>query len=404
MSKCFGIVAEFNPFHNGHAALLRFARQNGADYIAAVMSGNAVQRGSFAVTDKRIRAKAALLCGCDIVIELPIAYSLASARPFASGAISLLKSTGFVDAVCFGSENGDAAELEKLSILADAPETEKEMLAKLSAGVTFARARQEAFAKLYGQEAAMQISSPNNILALEYLRAMRHLAWDAEVLTMKRTGTDHDSAVAGDEFASASYLRGNLGRLSTFVPAKAMEVYSAAMESGLFPADEAKLETAILSHFRRTTRDDLAALPDISEGIENRLYKAARQATSLNGFMMTAKTKRYTLARIRRLVLSSFLGITAADAKTPIPYIRVLGFNDKGRELLAKAKDKAMLPVHTSLAVLEKQNEACGRFAYLEAGATDQHSLALPETLACGYEYTANAVYSKTIKKTKNLK
>lgn len=395
MKKCFGIVAEFNPFHNGHAALCRFGRKNGATHILAVMSGNTVQRGSFAITDKRIRARAALLGGVDLVLELPLTYSLSSARPFAAGAVRLLHATGCVDALCFGSENGNAEVLSDISAIIDSPELNAVLKERLKEGVTFARARREAAETLYGGEIANILSSPNNILALEYLREARLLDWDAEVFIMKRTGVPHDGDVSSGEFASASYLRRHLNCWEAFVPASAMCVYTDAIKKGLFPADEKKLETAILSRLRSMAPEALRSLPDLSEGLENRLYKAIRSSSSLDELLMSVKTKRYTLSRIRRLVLSAFLGVRAGDSEMPPPYARVLGFNDKGAELLSTMKTSCTSPVHTSLATLERISSQCARFAFLEASATDQFALSLPSPPDCGYEYTASAVYIK---------
>jgi predicted nucleotidyltransferase len=361
------------------------------------MSGNAVQRGSFAITDKYTRARAALLCGVDLVVELPLPFVLSSARGFASGAISLLKAMGCVDGLCFGSESGDIDVLRTLSSRIDDPDVICEMRKELGRGLTFARARQRAVQALYGEETARHIASPNNILAIEYLREMAIQQWPARALTLRRIGARHDSLGASGTVASASFLRekaASLDETAAYYPVKAYQVLCDALQKGIFPADESLLETAVLSHLRRLDKSHLKMLPDLSEGLENRLYKSIRTSQSLEALFGAVKTKRYTLARIRRLILCAFTGVTASDMASP-PYVHILGFNKKGSDMLSDMKQLCALPVHTSLAVLERHNAACARFAALETAMGDQYGLILPCARACGYDYSASAVFIK---------
>lgn len=395
MSGVFGVVAEFNPFHNGHAALCDAARKNGATHIVAVMSGNFVQRGSPAITDKRVRARCALLAGANLVLELPVPYATATAQRFARGAMSILQASGVVDGIAFGSECGDAQALSQAAAAVDAPEVIAAMRAFLREGLTFARARELAVGCCYPKEIAALLSSPNNALAIEYLRQAAHIGWDAEVFTLARQGVDHDSPHASQEVASASYLRAHsrLEDVAAFVPPRALETLAGAIADGLYPCDEAKLETALLSQLRRMSVEEFAALPDVSEGLENRLYAAVRQGRSLEELYALLKTKRYTLARIRRLVLSAYLGIRRADTEAPPPYIRVLGFDAHGSALVSAMKKRCKLPASTSLARLRAHGGSCERFAGLEELATDLYGLLLPVPPACGYEYTAAGVF-----------
>jgi predicted nucleotidyltransferase len=389
--KCFGVVAEFNPFHNGHAALCKAARDAGATHVIAVMSGNFVQRGSIAVTDKYVRSGAALNCGCDLVIELPLAAAVAPAKRFAMGAVRLLHATRCVDTLFFGSEAGDIDPLKRAAGAVGDPAVQAAARVYLASGMTFAKARQLAVEAVYGPEIASVLAEPNNNLAVEYIRAAEALGWRCGLHTIPRVEAAHDSDKPGAGVASASYLRTRPGELGGYVPEAAMAVYIQAREDGLYPADPAKLETAILAALRRMGIDELAALPDVSEGLEGRLYRAIRASGSLAELEMAAKTKRYTLARIRRLIMSAFLGITAEDAAATPPYIHVLGFNKGGAELLSRMKDAA-LPVHTSLARLERISPECARAARLEAAAGDVYSLALPRPRPCGEAYRAKAV------------
>ncbi|MFV0401559.1 MAG: nucleotidyltransferase family protein [Oscillospiraceae bacterium] len=396
MDKAFGVVAEFNPFHNGHNALIHMARREGFTHCAAVMSGNFMQRAQPAVAEKRVRTLAALRGGVDLVLELPVAYATSSARRFAWGAVSLLQSSGSINTLCFGSEAGELDNLERLASVMDSPRMDHAMRRFLDTGLTFAKARELAAGEVLGPDSARLLAQPNNLLGVEYLRAKRELSWNARAITFPRVGVDHDSDKTWGKFASASMLRSmsdNPIFMAPYMPEEAWDALKAARKEGLFPADAAKLETAILSHLRRLSQEQLRTLPDLSEGIEDRLYAAIRQAVTLEDVYDGVKTKRYTHSRVRRLVLSAFLGLTESDVTAPPPYIRVLGFNRRGRELLSEMKALASLPIHQSLARLEGLSPACRRFASLEALSTDLYTLSLPKPRPCGYDYTAEGVF-----------
>ena len=393
MQKIYGIIAEFNPFHNGHEILCKRAREHGAQYIVAVMSGNFVQRGSAAITDKRIRAKAALACGVDLVIELPTPWAMSAAQVFARGAVSILQNLGCVDTLFFGSECGDIPLLEKTADAAQSGIVSEKTRAYMKDGAAYASARQKAVEECYGESVSNCLRSPNNILAVEYISAMRTLGWGAETATVLREGAGHDSGTPAGKAASGSYLRSNLEGWGEYVPAPAYEIYKEARKRGQLPASADRLEAAILSYLRRLPRERLARLPDISEGLEDRLYKGIRAAVSLDGLYEIIKTKRYTMARIRRLVLAAFLGLEREDSAGNPPYLRIIGMNEKGAAILKKAQP--VLPLHTSLAKLENNSAVCARAAFLEAGAGDQYSLMMKSPYQCGFEYTASAVIIK---------
>jgi predicted nucleotidyltransferase len=387
MKKTAGIIAEFNPFHKGHAALIRAAREEGADSVVAVMSGNFVQRGSPAVTDKRVRAQAALLCGVDLVLELPLVCAMAPAQRFARGAAEVLAATGVVNTLAFGSECGEAEPLRELAVLLESPDLAHRIQPHLAEGKTFAKARELAAGELNPALAPL-LATPNNVLAVEYLRAAKELGWDPALFTIPRQGAAHDGAPIG-EYASASYLRSceELAQLAPYVPSRAMAAYHLAAATGKYPSKPEALDIAILAHLRRLTPDDLARLPDLSEGLENRLYNAIRTAPSLPGLLTALKTKRYTMARLRRLVLAAFLGLTVSDAATPVPYIRVLGATEAGKDLLSAMKRTCRLPTSHSLARLRDLGGTAERFAALEDAATNLFALTLPEPMGCGSEY-----------------
>ncbi len=355
------------------------------------MSSAALRRSRSALT--------ALKCGADLVVELPLPYCSATAQRFAKGGVFLLKALGCVDMLAFGSECGDVEKLGLLAKAVDEKRVTHMMREILKQGLTFAKARERAVREIYGGEMASLLSSPNNALAVEYLREAGLQGLKAAPFTIRRVGQAHDcAALGGGErgLASASYLRAQIydhALLRENVPEAALAVYENAFAAKLMPHDSAKLEIAVLSHLRRLNRKELAVLPDISEGLEHRFYAAIREARTLEELERGLKTKRYTMARVRRLVLSAFLGVTADDVDTPPPYIRALGFSARGRELLPTIKKQSLLPFGTSLASLRNLGGACERFARLEANATDLYSLGLPTPLKCGYEYTAKGVY-----------
>lgn len=392
MNIC-GIIAEFNPFHNGHAWLIRKVREAGATHIAAVMSGNFVQRGEPAITEKRVRAEAALSGGADLVLELPLPYACASAQGFAFGAVSALSSLGCIETLAFGSESGNLEALQDAAAALEHPKLPALLAAAGKDGSAFARARQEAVSELAGEQTARLLSSPNNTLAIEYLRQLKHTGSAMKPFTIKRTAVSHDSGVPAEDMASASYLRKHfsLEALARYTPTAS--VYKAAVEEGLMPADFCKLENAVLAKLRTMDINSFKELPDLSEGLENRLAAAVRKASGLEELYFLIKTKRYPLARIRRLVLSAFLDIPKSYCRHTPPYLRILGMNRAGREILAKASP--VIPMSHSAAHLDGLGGLAAGFIRLEAASTDLYTLALPKPLSCGYEYTAGSTFIK---------
>lgn len=391
------IAAEYNPFHNGHAYQIAQTRKAGATHIAAIMSGNFTQRGTAAIAEKRARCRSALSGGVDLVVELPMPYAMATAQRFAFGVASIAKAMGCVDVLSFGSESGYISILQAAARAVDSPEVIERTRQLLKEGVTYARARQSAVSEICGDEVAYMLSSPNDLLAVEYIRQLVFLKSDILPFAVTRVGVGHDSEKAGREFASASFIRalvrsGGVQGASDFMPPEVMKSFSQAFEEFLAPIDERKLESMMLGVLRRLTPEEFLELPDLSEGLENRVYAAMRQACSVSELYALAKSKRYTAARIRRVVMSAFLGLyDELGAQSP-PYIRVLGFNERGREILAMMKKSASLPVSDSLAYLRKQSEECAKFADFEARSTDMYLLGLPQIRPCGFDFTANSI------------
>ncbi len=389
-----GIIAEFNPLHNGHAHLLSEAKKIASDGVVVVQSGNFTQRGTPAVLEKHRRAETALLCGADLVLELPLAFSVAGAQTFAYGGVSALDALGAVDTLLFGSECG---KIEHLQTAADALfnlAVESAIHERMQAGAPFAAAREQAVRAVYGEEIASLLQTPNNILGIEYLRALRTLSSKITPQTVLRIGTPHDARETADGFASGQALRQKIENgedVRAFLPTASLEILCAEMQKGFAPAQYAKLDVAVLAFLRKSTAADFSDVPDVSEGIENRILTAARTARTLFEVFGSAKTKRYTHARLRRIVLCAFLGVRRSDAEK-LPYLRVLGFSERGKAILRAARQSAKLPIVMRASDIEYLSASAQRSFTLECRATDIYNLTLPEIRPCGTEMTENLV------------
>ena len=367
-----GIVAEYNPFHGGHAFHIAETRRRlGGCAVVAVMSGNWIQRGECAVLDKWTRTRAALEGGVDLVLELPTPWAVSSAESFARGAVELLAASGVVTCLSFGSECGEADRLRQVADCLDSPRYPDALRRFLEEGAPFALCRQRAAEELLGPELAGLLACPNNNLGVEYLRALNALGSGIRPVTVRRAGAGHDGGDHPD-YPSASFLRGEVlsGRVSADTPASL--VYG---------------ERWMLAVLRAMDEEDFAALPDCGEGLSRRIYRAVRQGRSLEEVYGLAKTKRYAHARIRRAALWAALGLRAADRPDRPSYLRVLGANGQGRALLREMKTRAALPVITK--------PAHGRgvpLLELEARCTDLYQLCREVPGPCGLEWTTNPV------------
>ncbi len=341
-----GIVCEYNPFHNGHKFHVEETRKKtGADAIVAIMSGNFVQRGDSSIFPKELRAKIAIENGADLVLELPTAYSTASAEFFALGAVRTLNALGCIDFLSFGAECDDLASLcEMAELLANEPTEFSELLNKFSAsGLSFPSARAKAVENFLGNEKADILSSPNNLLGIEYLKALILQKSSIKPVAIFRKGAGHDAQETADGIASASYIRDLItsGKdFSEFIPENANSVLKDAA-----PHSITKLKEAILCHLIKTPAEDLRKIADVSEGLENRIKDAALSSKTLDELYDAIKTKRYTHSRIRRIILSAFLGITESGRKTVPKYIKILDHNETGQKIIAAAKKTATLPI-----------------------------------------------------------
>lgn len=348
MATVLGIIAEYNPFHNGHFYQIEEAKkQTGAKYVVAVMSGNFTQRGNTSLIDKWAKAQMALENGVDIVLELPTIYSVSSAENFAEGAIKILDSLKIIDTLCFGTETADFAALNNIAnVLHNEP---KEYVAilnhELGKGISYPKARENALMMYLNdiKRYASILSGSNNILAIEYLKALKRLKSDMTPFSIQRKKVYYNDERIIDEFASSTAIRKLIAteqyeEVRKVVPMSSYMLLKEKIEKGNFVIDIIKFEKEILYNLRKMTVKQIAELPDVTEGLEYAIKNAANSCNSLLELVNIIKSKRYTQTRIQRILVYALLGITKKDmanARKVIPYARVLGFNKNGREMLS---------------------------------------------------------------------
>lgn len=388
--KSVGIVAEYNPFHFGHEYHIEKTRELVGEECAIIcaMSGDFVQRGEAALYSKFARAEAAVCAGADLVLELPLPWSLSSAEGFARGAVALLAAAG-VQYISFGSEVGDCAPLEALADILCAPEMNEKVKKVLgeNATLSYALARRIAVEKEDRALAAL-LDSPNNILAVEYLKAIRPMSPDITPLTVQRAGAGHDAQGNAEGISSAMEIRNRIARgdkIERFVPPAAAAVYAAERARGRELASHNAMELCILSRLRMLPKETFLALPDADGGAGARLYEAARTQPTLEDVLASAKTKRYALARIRRMTMCAALGITADMANGTPPYLRVLAASQRGCAVLRALNDsESAIPVITKPAAVKALSAQCTQVFAIGASAHDLYTLAFPSHEARG--------------------
>ena len=360
-----GIVCEYNPFHKGHKYQIDEAKKlSGCQAAVCVMSGSMVQRGEVALLNKWERARTALENGADLVIELPAYYVLQSADQFAFGALEALTKSNLVSAISFGSESADAKGIKNCAkILADESSELKSAICKFTEeGFSYPFAMQKAMDTIFPEYSSF-LQNPNDMLGVCYVSSMLKMGKNLDVFPVKRLGADHNSNEASGSFASSSYIRKVLsenGDISAFVPyEKIGETYSLK-----------SIESFILGVFLTASAKKLSNVPGIEEGFENRLITCAKKAKNLDEFFSLCTSKRYTLSRVKRTVLSCIMGM---EKGMECDYIRVLGMNDKGAALLKQAKDSTELPFVTKTADFKASEKSTFKYDIL---ATDIASLA----------------------------
>ena len=336
--KTVGIICEYNPLHLGHKKQLDTVRAMDPDCgIVCLMSGNYVQRGAPAIFDKSLRAKAAILSGADLVLELPVTAALSSAEGFAAGGVGIL--SRLCDSLCFGAETADAGLLTDTARTLLSDDFPPALRARLDEGNSFPAARAAALEDL-GLDSSV-LSLPNNILAVEYCKAILSQGSAMQPFPIRREGSYHDET-ADHENPSATAVRQLILRShdwKSYIPEQARSVFDSAAMHTL-----AAGERAILARLRTMTDDEFEALPYGSEGLWRKLMHASRSCATLEQIATATKSKRYTRTRIDRMILCAFLGLTAKNLAVPAPYARVLAFNDTGRSILKNVKNTGAFP------------------------------------------------------------
>ena len=363
MANVLGIIAEYNPFHNGHLYHLNKSKKDtNSNYTIAVMSGNFTQRGSASLIDKWEKTEMAISNGVDLVIELPVLYSTSSAENFADGAVKLLDSLKIVDYLSFGSETPNLQVLEHLAdILYYEPKEYKALLSiELDKGLSFPKARENALMMYLNDQKNIKaiLGAPNNILAIEYLKALKRNNSKIHPYTIGRFEADYNSKTFNGNIASSTAIRNIIKNngfniLPRLLPQSSLAILAKNIKAGHIIPDISAFEKEIIFILRKMSLAELRDLPDVSEGLEYSIKDAANSCNSIYEFLNIIKSKRYTSTRLQRIMVYALLGITKKDmeiSKKANPYIRVLGFNEKGKYLLSEiSKANPKLNIITSV-------------------------------------------------------
>lgn len=365
--KVTGIIAEYNPFHNGHLYQIEQVKKIGTDYVVIVMSGNFLQRGTPSILDKWSRTEMALSCGADLVIELPSVFATASAQYFARGGVSILDKLGCADTISFGCESNDISMIQTLSsYLLEEPDEYKEKLQNyLRAGNSFPKARELALTECLSPEAAEFASSPNNILALEYCIALLERHSSMNIIPIKRKGSGyHDSELSKETFASATAIRDILVKNNTSLPTDINEYIPNTVYSILTEKKNDYItqnDFSSLLHYKLLTESNssLSKYADVTEDLSDKIFKNLRNYRDYTSFCELLKSKELTYSRINRALTHILLNITQEmyeDAKSNdyAEYARILGFRKEASPLLSEIGKKTTIPLISKLADASK--------------------------------------------------
>ena len=407
MSKVLGIIAEYNPFHNGHLLhLTKSKEETGAEYSICIMSGNFVQRGNTSIVNKWVKTEMALKSGIDLVLELPTVYSISSAENFAEGAIKLLNSLKIVDTVSFGSENSDIDILNRISgILYEEPKQYVEFLnEELKKGLSFPKARENAILLyLNDQKYSNILNQPNNTLAIEYLKALKKYKSHIMPIAIKREKAFYNSNCIVDEYASATAIRNMIvnnqfNDIRKVMPRLAYDLLMQEIENNQYVIDISKFEKEILYSIRRLSTADLKKFPEVNEGLENAIKNAANSCNTLAELINIIKSKRYTQTRIQRILLYILLNITKKDmyiSRKTVPYARILGYSPKCKELISEiynANPKITLITSVKNFFDSSNNKTYKHMLSKDILATNIYTLAYKNNSVANLDYTKRIV------------
>lgn len=357
-----GIIVEYNPLHKGHIHHIKTSKKiTNCDGVICVMSGNFVQRGMPALLDKWSRTKAALECGVDLVIELPLIYSISSAEFFAFGAVSLLNNLGVVNNLCFGSECGNINDLCNIAkiLYEESSEFKNYLKLYLKQGLSYPVSRSKALVDVFNENinANEILSNSNNILAIEYCKSLLKTQSSITPYTVKRIGSLYNEPNLNNSFSSATSIRNHIQNAKNIQPLKdILPLPSFNIIEKNFHNKTLVFKDSIFPYVKYrslTEKNTLENLLDVSEGLHNKIYKSLQQSNSYEDLIIKSKSKRYTYTRISRILCQYFLGLDKYNIKdlitSPAPYARVLGFNNTGREILRNIKSNTSIPLYTKL-------------------------------------------------------
>ena len=385
-----GIIAEYNPFHNGHLYHLKSAlSKTSADFTVCIMSGNFIQRGEPALFNKFIRADMAIKNGIDLVVELPVYYSVSTAEKFAYAGIKLLNSCG-ANYVSFGCETTDISKLASISnlLLDETYEYKNELKKQLSLGLSYPDARSKVISKLLNISSHI-INQPNNILAIEYLKAIAQINPTITTIPIERVDSNYYDTDSKTNILSATGIREKLKQsedVDIFMPQSTLSL----IEKPVFLED---FEQLILFSLRKLSLEELKKLPDVTEGLENRIFSAIISSSTLHELIDKIRTKRYPLTRIKRILISALLTLSKDrlqefDKLGGPQYIRILACNAKGKELLSTISKSSNLPIVTSVnKFLATANELQKEMLYKDILATNIYTL-LTDNKTMNLDYT----------------
>lgn len=385
MNKVGAIICELNPLHLGHKYLIDTAKDSGITHLIGIMSGDFIQRGEPAILSKETRTKIALLNGFDLILEIPSIWAMSVAEKFALAGVYIAENLGCVDNLIFGSECGELSFFYRISEAMLSSSFNRIVKSNLNKGHAFAISMELAVKEILGREYSDILQTPNNILALEYFKALKILNSKIKPFTLKRVG-DYHSKQPEQGICSSSYLRESIrnrySNWSKYVPYSCYEIILNEMNSCFAPVTLKSCEIAILYKLRTMSATDFLCISDVSEGLENRIVKAASCAISLEDLITKISTKRYTKARIKRIIMCAFLGILKSDQAQFLPYIKVLGSNKKGIEILKFAKKFSTIPIISRYSDQKKLN-AKERFIFQkELQINSIYNLMFPKILS----------------------
>ena len=400
MGKRIGIIAEYNPFHNGHLYQIQKAKElTGADTVIAVMSGNFTQRGDTSLINKFEKAKIALQNEVDMVIELPTIYSISSAENFALGGIKILNEIGNIDYLVFGIEEEN---LEKLQAIADVlvnedDEFKRNIKEELDKGNSYPKAREIALKKVLSSENVKNImQKPNNILAIEYLKALKITNSKIKPIAIKRKNTMHNDENINENYASGTYIRklfieNNFNEIKKVVPKYTYERLLELKNQGTYVSSINDFSDIVIYKIRTMTKEEISKIADVNEGLENSIKLASTTCKIIDEIIEKVSTKRYTKTRISRILTYILLDITKSDmeqSKNNNPYVRVLGINKKCEEILSTINDSKLI---TSLKKFEENNGE-NELLNIDKKATEIYTIKYPKSVDANLDYTSKFI------------